>query len=173
MKLPTFQFMAQMSAALAVTASLALVAYELKLSRDLGMAALAQVTAEGERQSAADMMNNERLAGAYMALYVHKSQLTPEQMQLIMWDQDANMATYQALFVQEKLGLLDDAHWDAVQREIAAAATLACYANRRRKGVGFEWRPDFIAEVKDLWAGVPEVECPIKYFRFEDQAFLW
>jgi len=38
MKLPAYQFLAQMAAALAVVASLALVAWELKQSRDIGVA---------------------------------------------------------------------------------------------------------------------------------------
>ena len=41
MKLPTYQFVAQMGAAFAVVASLALVAYELKQSRDLAVGELA------------------------------------------------------------------------------------------------------------------------------------
>ena len=45
MKLPTYQFVAQMGAAFAVVTSLALVAYELKLSRDMAMADVYQQAA--------------------------------------------------------------------------------------------------------------------------------
>ena len=44
MKLPTYQFVAQMCAAIAVVGSLGLVAYELKQSRDMAVAELMLTT---------------------------------------------------------------------------------------------------------------------------------
>ena len=48
MKLPTYQFVAQIGAAFAVVASLGLVAYELKQSRELAIGELALSVYEAE-----------------------------------------------------------------------------------------------------------------------------
>ena len=112
MKLPTYQFVAQMGAAFAVIASLALVAYELKQSRDLAVGELALSVYELEASIYLELLDSEAYDKA-----IHKLENNEEE---LTWAESKNLfrvimlsnGTTMAKFELWKLGLLSDAEWD-------------------------------------------------------------
>ncbi|MEH6516718.1 MAG: hypothetical protein V7720_18640 [Halioglobus sp.] len=159
MKLPTYQFAAQMAAAFAVCASLALVAYELKLSRDLGMATLLQETAANKMQYGAATNQDDALVEAYFQLREDPSQLTKRQLQRLQWDSNSWMEQAQAKYIQVELGVLDNIEWNHLKLAIHSYTEVPCYAEYF-KGSMDRWRSDFKAVVLNIWGDAPTPECP-------------
>ncbi|MEP4484812.1 MAG: hypothetical protein ABJ013_04210 [Halioglobus sp.] len=159
MKLPTYQWVGQMLAALGLIILLALVAYELKLSRDLGMATLLQETAANKMQYAAGSSQDAALMDAYFQMYEDPSLLTKKQVQRLLWDTDSWMEQAQAKFIQIELGVLDNIEWEHLQLAMQSYTEAPCYAEYF-KGVEGRWRSDFKAVVVKLWGEASTPECP-------------
>ena len=160
MKIPTYQWVGQMLAALGVTVSLALVAWELKQSRDLGMADLYQQSAAMSMEYTATGNQNEPLNAAYFQLSKAPELLTKEQVMRIVWDIDGWMMSKESIFYQHRLGVTPAREWEVQEKIIAGFAELPCYAHYWKKGNRERFRDEFAVEVDRIWANLPEAECP-------------
>jgi hypothetical protein len=159
MKIPTYQWIGQMLAAIGVIASLALVAYELKLSRDLGMATLLQETAANKMQYATASNQDRALSDAYFQLLEDPSLLTKRQVRRLQGDTNSWMEQAQAKFIQAELGVLDNIEWEHLQLAMQSYTETPCYAEYF-KGADDRWRSDFKVFVVKLWGDAPIPECP-------------
>ncbi|MEH6591989.1 MAG: hypothetical protein V7746_17130 [Halioglobus sp.] len=164
MKLPTYQWIGQMLAAIGVIASLALVAYELKLSRDLGMATLLQETAANKMQYSAASNQDRALIDAYSQMYEDPSLMTKMQVRRLLWDTNSWMEQAQAKFIQIELGVLDNIEWEHLQLAMQSYTETPCYAEHF-KGADDRWRSDFKAVVVKVWGDAPIPDCPFDEFR--------
>ena len=112
MKLPTYQFVAQMAAAFAVALSLGLVAYELKQTRDMAVGELALSVYEAESSVYLEVLDAEAYNRAVYKLENGDEELTwAERKNLFRIIMAANGITI-AKFELWRLGLLSDAEWN-------------------------------------------------------------
>ncbi|MEH6591987.1 MAG: hypothetical protein V7746_17120 [Halioglobus sp.] len=160
MKIPTYQWIGQMLAALGVTVSLALVAWELKQSRDLGMADLYHQTAAMTMEYQASVNQNEPLIAAMLQLYDDEALLTEEQVMRVHWSMDGWMYVKESIFYQHRLGVTPAKEWDTHENIIAEMSKTICYARRWKNYKSMEYNADFVVEVNRIWANLPEKECP-------------
>ncbi|TDG12853.1 hypothetical protein E2F43_14940 [Seongchinamella unica] len=118
MKLPTYQFVAQMAAAAAVVISLALVAYELKLSRDTAVGELAVSVHELEASVYLEVLDVAEYNKAIYKLENNEEELTWSEhknlFRIVMTSTGIATAKYELW----KLGLLSDAEWEWEVRKI-------------------------------------------------------
>ena len=161
MKMPIYQFVAQMAAALAVVASLALVAWELKQSRDIGIATLHQ-------QSAASMMDfwsnsnqNEPLVAAWLQLREDPSRLTRSQISRLSWNVTGFLFQTESDFITYRMGLMDEKSWAGRLESIRIYAEMPCYVNYWETIARREFSTHFVAEVERVWAMVEKADCPL------------
>ncbi len=112
MKLPPYQFVAQMGAAFAVVASLGLVAYELKQSRDLAVGELALSVYQSESSLYLDILDTDAYNRAIQKLESNEDSLTWAEeknlQRIIMASNGITIAKFQLW----RLGLLGDSEWD-------------------------------------------------------------
>ena len=112
MKLPTYQFVAQIGAAFAVIASLGLVAYELKQSRDLAIGELALSVYEAETNLYLTILDAEAYNRGVYKLENNGGELTWDERKNFWRVRMANQGITIAKFELWKLGLLSDAEWE-------------------------------------------------------------
>ena len=161
MKIPTYQWIGQMLAALGVTVSLALVAWKLKQSRDLGMADLYQQTAAMTMDYLGNSLQNKELQDAYAQWGEDPSQLTERQISQIVNDTNGWMFSKESIFYQHRLGVTPAKEWEVHQRVIANFAEVPCFENYWKSGMAQTFHADFAAEVDRIWENLPEAECPL------------
>jgi hypothetical protein len=160
MKLPTYQFVAQMGAAFAVVASLALVAYELKLNRDMAMADVYQQATAMAVEYQASMLSNERLQDALETNREDPSQLSKRELLLVLGYLDGWVWQKEADYYQYTIGMIDDTEWATHQKIIKGLGGSPCYRYAwNNKGRAQGLRADFAAEVNRIWADIPNEEC--------------
>lgn len=112
MKLPAYQFVTQMGAAFAVVASLGLVAYELKQTRDMAVGELALSVYEVESSVYLQVLDAEAYNRAVDKLENGGGELTwSERKNLFRVIMASNGVTI-AKFQLWKLGLLSDTEWE-------------------------------------------------------------
>jgi hypothetical protein len=112
MKLPTYQFVAQMGAAIAVVGSLGLVAYELKQSRDMAIGELALSVYQAEAGQYLAVLDSEAYNRAVYKKEVSGEELTwGERKNLVRIITSANGITI-AKYQLWNLGLLSDGEWE-------------------------------------------------------------
>lgn len=112
MKLPAYQFVAQMGAAFAVVASLGLVAYELKQNRDLAVGELALSVYEAESSLYLEILDADAYNRGVQKIESGEDNLTwAEQKNLFRIIMASNGITI-AKFQLWTLGLLSDSEWD-------------------------------------------------------------
>jgi hypothetical protein len=160
MKLPTYQLVAQMAAAFAVVVSLVLVAYELKLSRDLGMADLYLQRAAMLVEYKMDTYQNEILNDAYKQKVEDPASLTKEQIDRMTWDADIVMTYNEAAFQTNALGVLPESEWLSVESSVEKLAETICYV-RFWNNIKTSYNTDFAAWVDRIFANVRPPECPL------------
>ena len=160
MKLPTYQLVAQMAAAFAVVASLVLVAYELKLSRDLGMADLYLQRTAMLVEYKMDTYQNEILNDAYEQKVEDPASLTKEQIDRMTWDADIVMTYNESAFQTYALGVLPESEWSSVESNIEQLAETICYV-RFWNNIKHSYNNDFAAWVDRIFANVRPPECPL------------
>jgi len=112
MKLPTYQFVAQIGAAFAVVASLGLVAYELKQSRDLAVGELALSVYDAEADLYLTILDAEAYNRGIYKMESNGGELTWDERKNYWRVMMANQANTIAKFELWKLGLLSDAEWE-------------------------------------------------------------
>ena len=159
MKLPTYQWIGQMLAATGVIISLALVAWELKQSRDLGMADLYQQTAAMTMEYQSSTDQNELLFSARFQFWEDPSKGTEEQLLRILHFADGWMYTKESIFYQNRIGVTPHNEWASHEYVIGTIGENPCYIRRWNKHKSREFHEDFVAEVNRIWADASD-ECP-------------
>ena len=159
MKLPTYQFVAQMGAAFAVVVSLGFVAYELKLTRDTAKADVYQQSAAMTMEYQASKLSNERLQDAFEKGREDPSQLSKRELYLILDYFDGWMWQKEAQFYQHQIGMSDETEWETHQKSIMLIGEYPCYRQSWSRGGQDMVRTDFAVEVNRIWADAPEPEC--------------
>ena len=144
-----------------IVVSLALVAYELKLSRDLGRAALLQQSAATSMDYWATSNQNEPLVAAWVQLREDPSQLTKEQVTRLSWNVTRMMYQLESQFFTYRLGLIDDATWKGRRSAIQGIGEMPCYVSYWKDIASRDFRADFLSEVDQIWANTTEAACPL------------
>jgi hypothetical protein len=157
MKLPTYQWFGQMLAATGVIISISLLAYEMKLARDI---AKADVYAQGAAMNMTmvlSTMPSEQIRAA-MEKRGRDEVLSEEETSLLVDHIDAWIFTVENGFYQYQLGLQGEDEWSVHRYSLKRYLAFPCYRevfNSARKG----FRKDFAAEVEVIFAEIPKVDC--------------
>jgi hypothetical protein len=159
MKLPTYQWIGQMLAATGVIISLALVAWELKQSRDLGMADLYHQTAAMTMEFESSAYQDERLWAARSQFWEDPSKASRDQQYLLNHYFDVWMMNKESIFYQHRIGVSPDKEWKSHEYIIGSIGEAPCYKRRWNKHKSREFHEDFVAEVNRIWVNIPD-ECP-------------
>ncbi|MEP5567584.1 MAG: hypothetical protein ABJN62_07110 [Halioglobus sp.] len=159
MKLPTYQWIGQMLAATGVIMSLALVAWELKQSRDLGMADLYQQTAAMTMEYQSSTDQNEPLLAARLQYWEDQSKVTEKQLLRILHFADGWMLSKESIFYQNRIGVTPHNEWASHEYTLGSIGEFPCYIRRWNKHKSREFHADFVEEVNRIWANIPD-ECP-------------
>ncbi|MEH6587764.1 MAG: hypothetical protein V7720_14475 [Halioglobus sp.] len=161
MKLPTYQFVAQMAAAFAVVASLGLVAYELKLSRDIAKADVYQQNVVMDQNVVLQLFDAEAFRDAARKRDLGED-LSKKELNLFVKRADISMLNAENVLYQHKLGLLDKEDWAVWTHAMEWMLTTPCYREffeKQRDG----YRKEFAVEIDKLYAKLPEIDCPSIY----------
>jgi hypothetical protein len=159
MKSPIYQWIGQMLAATGVIMSLALVAWELKQSRDLGMAEISQHRATTEMELYGKLVDNEALRLVWNKLNFTSQQLTLEEIMLAMYFIDGWMQSKESIFYHLKLELHEVNEWPVHEAMIRQFVYFPCYVKHWQSQKQF-YRNDFVELVDELWKGADAPDCP-------------
>ena len=162
MKLPTYQFVAQMSAALAVVVSLGFVAYELKLSRDIAVAEVYQARVAMDQALRMYSSDPNALREAFRKERRGEEPSKDDVMASVM-QTDLHMTSPENVFFQYQIGLLDEDEWSVWKHNMEWMLNIPCYREYFEEQRG-GFRKDFAAEIDKLLAELPETDCPSVYF---------
>ena len=121
MKLPSYKFVAQMGAAFAVVASLALVAYELKLNRDVAMAQIYQERTGIISDQIVGTMGIEAYQQARISKR-NKQSVSEIEQGLIIDSLLLELLFFDNTHYQYTLGLIPEEEWIVVLGELKRAA---------------------------------------------------
>jgi len=158
MKLPSYQFVAQMGAAFAVVASLALVVYELKLNRELAMAQIYQERTAILIDHIRGTMGIEAFQQALTSKMMKQSVGKTEQ-RLLDDDLQALLLFFDNTHYQYTLGLVPEEEWAVVldatkerARDIVDDGHLLEYWNETNFGFRASFAAIITAEIEDYTA---------------------
>jgi hypothetical protein len=158
MKLPSYQFVAQMGAAFAVVASLALVAYELKLNRELAMAQIYQERTAIISDHLIGIMGIEAFQQAQIKRKMKQSVSEAEQ-SLLDDDLLLSLLFDDNTHYQYTLGLIPEEEWAVVleatkdrARDIVDDGHLLEYWNETNFGFRASFAAIITAEIEDYTA---------------------
>ena len=152
----TYQFVAQMCAALAVVVSLGFVAYELKLNREMAMADIYAQSVATAVDYHAQMMSNEVLQNSRGK---STSEISKQELRMHVAEWMGWMWMKEAHFFQYKVGMIDDIEWEVHQRVIQGMGEGPCFRYAWNKWGANGVRDDFASEVETIWADIPEKAC--------------
>jgi len=158
MKLPSYQFFAQMAAAFAVVVSLGFVAYELKLARDVAKAEVYQQRTAMDQNYRLHMLDAEATRKAVRKLRNGEEALSEDEIADLLYEADTAIMSAENVFYQYQLGLLDEEEWKVWRRNMNWMLSIPCYRdyfNRNRDG----YRKEFAAEIEDIYSQIPSSEC--------------
>ena len=160
MKLPSYQFLAQMSAALAVVISLGFVAYELKLARDIAKAEVYQQRTAIDQNYRLHMLDARAARKAERKLKRGKEALSEDEIDVLVYQADTAIMSAENVFYQYQLGLLDKEEWLVWRRNMKWMLSTPCYRsyfNRSKDG----YRKEFAGEVESIYSELPESDCSL------------
>ena len=161
MRLPSYQWIGQMLAASGVIFSLALVAYELKLTRDTAKADIYQQSAAMLMEYQSSGLANESLQDAREQVFENIAEASKREILLYTDHLDGWMWQKEAQYYQYQIGMSDDTEWSNHQRNIREMAVSPCYRYTWNTWGKYMVRDDFAAEVERIWAEIPETDCPL------------
>ncbi|MEP5569886.1 MAG: hypothetical protein ABJN62_18735 [Halioglobus sp.] len=159
MKLPTYQLISQISAAVVVAISLGFVAYELKLSRDIAKAEIFQARITMEQDWLIHIFDAELLAEAGRKL-ANGQELSKEEVHARLFAADMSMIHTMNVFYQHQLGLLDDDEWSTWNHGMEWRVTTPCYREFFESERG-SYRKDFAVVIEKALESFPKTDCPI------------
>ena len=150
----------QIVAAVGVILSLCLVAYEMKLARDVAIADIYQQRIAMDISLQMHEIPTDELTAAYDKLKEGKEPLSKRETARILFKTDAWVMSKENVYFQYRLGLLDEMEWEVQRFNLLHLLDAPCYREffQERKG-GF--REDFAAEVDALLAQLSYTECNI------------
>jgi hypothetical protein len=155
MKLPAYQFIAQMSAAFAVVASLGFVAYELKQARDIALAEIYQHKTElmmGLNMALADY---PELLDAQLKLNESPEKLEEREMYLLFSRFSASMSYFENNHFLYLYGMVTEEQMDTIRAEIGRWFDNQLYRQWWiDSSIRGSWRASFAAEVDRILAGL-------------------
>ena len=159
MKLPTYQFVAQMGAAFAVVVSLGFVAYELKQARDIALAEIYQ-------QKSALIVDLNMSAAEYPELLEAnlKLETSPDSLELsdfylLRGEFAAFLSYYENNHFLYQYGMITQEQWNTIRVEISLWLNAnefyrAYWMRSSKRG---SWRASFAKEVDDILADLGPV----------------
>lgn len=150
-----------MAAAFAVVASLGLVAYELKLSRDIARAEVFQQNVTMDQNLALQLFDVEAYREAVRKRNLGE-ELSKRELGLFVRRSDMSILNAENVFFQYQLGLLDEEEWSVWANAMVWMLTAPCYREFFEKQRG-GYRKAFVAEIDKLYAKIPETDCPSIY----------
>ena len=159
MRLPNYQFVAQMSAALAVVISLGFVAYELKLARDIAKAEVYQARTAMDQNYRISTFDSAALHEVFRKVDRGEA-LSDEEVKLRVINADIAIMTAENVFYQYQLGLLDEEEWAVWLSNMGWMLETPCYRSyfeRNRNG----FRKPFADEIDKLFATSNVPDCPL------------
>lgn len=160
MKLPTYQFVAQICAALAVALSLVFVTYELKLSRDVARAEVYQQRTAIDQNYRLHMLDARAAREAERKLRHGEEALSEDEIDVLVYQADTAIMSAENVFYQYQLGLLDKEEWLVWRRNMNWMLSTPCYRsyfNRSKDG----FRKEFAAEIESIYSELPESDCSL------------
>lgn len=157
MKLPTYQWFGQMLAATGVIISISLLAYEMKLSRDVARADVYSQSTAMDMALVLSTIPSEQIR-AIAGKQLRDEVLSKEETYLYFDYVDAWVIAAENGFYQYQLGLQGEDAWSAKRWQLKSQVASPCYReifNKSREG----YRKDFVVEVEAILADIPEVDC--------------
>lgn len=149
MKLPTYQFVAQMLAACGVMFSLGLVAYELKQSRDIAIADVYQARSAMWLDYASSMYSPEQYEAAVIKQEDPEEKLSPFDIEVLS-NVTSNAFTYfENVHFQYQQGLITEEEWISTKENVAAEFSYPCTHTWWQEFRG-HFRKSFINEVEGV-----------------------
>ncbi|MDC0996972.1 hypothetical protein OAT01_14720 [Pseudomonadales bacterium] len=159
MKLPSYQFLTQIGAAFTVVVSLGFVAYELKLSRELGMANLYVQTANMQLEHYLERNRDDFLNDAYDQMNEDPNGLSTRQLDRILWDTEVFFVTLDAQFAQDALGFTPESERDIMFVDIQNTFGITCLYEHWND-IKYGFNADFVAGVDKELIDFTPPECP-------------
>lgn len=154
MKLPTYQFAAQMAAAFTVVASLALVAYELKQARDVATAELSLAVIAMEAEDLRSVLDVK----SYNS-FIYKSEVSGEELtHMEKKNRDrvfrSDVVQVHAKFILWESGLLAEGEWQHQRLRILRWFSIRPHTRPKPSLVDEEvyfGRKSFARELRSIW----------------------
>ena len=162
MKLPTYQFIAQMSAAFAVIVSLGFVAYELKQARDIALAEIYQQRSMMAIELTMSLYTAEQVQTAFAEMRSDNPQLTEAQRDVLENQLDATFVYYENVHFQNQLGMVTEEEWLSTRQLIKGRFRLPCveaWWNRRIDKSTY--RSSFVSAVEEILSSMEARPCPL------------
>ena len=153
MKIPTYQFVAQMSAAIAVVVSLGFVAYELKQARDIALAEVYQQKTALIMDSNMALVDSSALLDAYIKLWDSPDTLGRRDFTLINGDLSAQLSYWENNHFLYQLGMITEEQMNTI-RAVIVSWLSDNYARHywMMTSKSGDWRKSFTADVNRLLA---------------------
>lgn len=160
MKLPTYQFVAQMGAAFAVVVSLGFVAYELKQARDIALAEVYQQKTALNIENVTANIDSPALLDAYLKLWESPDTLEIRDFMLLIGDLSAQFSYWENNHFLYQLGMITEEQMNTIRAMISS--TLSDNYSRHywmATSKNGAWRKSFAAEVNRIVAEDGPVEA--------------
>jgi len=151
---PTYQFIGQMLAALGVIISMGMVAYELKLSRDVAIAELMQEQYHAYSQTYMDVLDVEAYNRAAYKFEVSGEELTWAERKNSDRVDIRTLFIFMGQFHLWEMGLLKDGEWEDTEQDIKAMLASDTTTSELWKEFMLEKSGSFDKRLRELWVEV-------------------
>jgi hypothetical protein len=160
MKLPTYQWLGQMLAALGVIISLSLLVYEMKLARDTAAADIYQQRSAMWLDIALSKYSPEQYAAIINKRGSENSTFTRADVYVVSNAYGARFTYFENLHFQYQLGMISEEEWSATQRSISYDFLRPCGNAYWQRTKQF-WRESFVAAIDRLLKQLDIPACDI------------
>ena len=161
MKLPTYQFLAQMSAALAVVVSLGFVAYELKQARDIALADIYQQRSMMAIELQMSLYTAEQVQTAFAEIRSGNPQLTWAQRDVLESQVDTTFTYFENVHFQNQLGMVTEEEWLSTRELIKGRFRVRCVEDWWNRIDKSTYRSSFVSVVDELLSSMEPPPCPL------------
>jgi hypothetical protein len=152
------QWLGQIFAALGVTISLCLVAYEMNLARDVALADVYQQRVAMDLSYRLHLLDSKEVVATNQKVLSEEGVLSEKETWILVNDADVAIMGAENAFYQYQLGLFDEEEWMVWRYNMKWMLETTCYRsyfNFHRQG----FRKEFAAEVDSLYLEIPESDC--------------
>ena len=156
MKLPPYQLISQMMAALVVAASLGLVAYELKQSRDIAATELTLSTQARDADQSLFLVRPEMYASARDKLLngAEPSELSTEEYFAYWTIVDVRRQIFQSVHLLHTKGLVTEGEWEATRAYLKHMILNNPFWAEVVDPESLTSSPEYLAELREIWAEI-------------------